>query len=434
MSTMAHADLDRGPRLAARALVAVVSGFLVLALAWMSVAKLDISVHAMGQVTPSSKIQLIQSLEGGIVREIAVREGQSVKKNDLLAHVENLQYTAEQGEDQHQLWAAQAAITRLDAELAGRTPVFAPELETNVPDLVAKERSLWLTREKERHDALETAQRQLAQREQELVEAQARIVSYAALLASSRESLAMEEKLAAQGAGARADFLRAQQEVTRVEGDLDAARTSVPRLEAAIAEGRSRVAEVLSRARAESSRERSKLATEAATLTAKLTGSNDRVARRELRSPMDGVVNRLLISTVGGVAKAGETIMELVPVQDTLLVTARVKPSDIAFIRPGQDAIIGITAYDSSIFGRLDGKVLRVGADAIADPKPQSDNPLYFEVVLETDRNYLGKPEERLVISSGMAADASIHTGKRTLMEYMLKPVIKTFDKALRER
>ncbi|MBK6657383.1 MAG: HlyD family type I secretion periplasmic adaptor subunit [Proteobacteria bacterium] len=434
MSSMAHADLDRGPRLAARALVAVLSVFLVLALAWMSVAKLDISVHAMGQVTPSSKIQLIQSLEGGIVREIAVREGQSVKKNDLLAHVENLQYTAEQGEDQHQLWAAQAAITRLDAELAGRTPVFAPELETNVPDLVAKERSLWLTREKERHDALETAQRQLAQREQELVEARARIVSYAALLASSRESLAMEEKLAAQGAGARADFLRAQQEVTRVEGDLDAARTSVPRLEAAIAEGRSRVAEVLSHARAESSRERSKLATEAATLTAKLTGSNDRVARRELRSPMDGVVNRLLISTVGGVAKAGETIMELVPVQDTLLVTARVKPSDIAFIRPGQDAIIGITAYDSSIFGRLDGKVLRVGADAIADPKPQSDNPLYFEVVLETDRNYLGKPEERLVISSGMAADASIHTGKRTLMEYMLKPVIKTFDKALRER
>lgn len=429
-----HADLDRGPRLAARALVAVLTGFLLLAIAWMSVAKLDISVHAMGQVTPSSKVQLIQSLEGGIVRELAVREGQSVKKDQLLAYVENLQYAAEQGEDQHQLWATQAAITRLDAELAGRTPVFAAELEAKVPDMVAKERSVWLTREKERNDALETAQRQLAQREQELVEARARIASFETLLASSRESLAMEDKLAAQGAGARADYLRAQQEVTRVEGDLEAARTSVPRLEAAIAEARSRAAEVLSHARAESSRERSKLEAEAATLTAKLTGSNDRVARRELRSPMDGVVNRLLINTVGGVAKAGETIMELVPVQDTLLITARVKPSDIAFIRPGQDAIIGITAYDSSIFGRLDGKVLRVGADAIADTKPQSDTPFYFEVVLETDRNYLGKPEERLVISAGMAADASIHTGKRTLMEYLLKPVIKTFDKALRER
>jgi membrane fusion protein, adhesin transport system len=126
--------------------------------------------------------------------------------------------------------------------------------------------------------------------------------------------------------------------------------------------------------------------------------------------------------------------MELVPVQDSLLITARVKPADIAFIRPGQAAIIGITAYDSSIFGRLDGKVLRVGADAIPDTKAQAEQQLYFEVVLETERNYLGKPEERLVITPGMAADASIHTGKRTLLEYLLKPIMKTFDHALRER
>ena len=376
----------------------------------------------------------MQSLEGGIVRELMVHEGQSVNKGALLAYVENLQYAAEQGEEQHNLWATQAAITRLDAELAGQTPVFAAELESKVPETVAKERNLWAMREKERNDALQTANDQLAQRQQELVEVRARITSMNTLLASSRESLQMEEKLSSQGAGARADYLRAQQEVTRVEGDLDAARTSIPRLESAIAEGRSRAAEVLSHARAESSRERSKLEAEAATLNAKLTGSNDRVARRELRSPMDGIVNRLLISTVGGVAKAGETIMELVPVQDTLLITARVKPSDIAFIRPGQAAIIAITAYDSSVFGRLDGKVLRVGADAIPDPKAQAEQQLYFEVVLETDRNYLGKPEERLIITPGMAADASIHTGKRTLMEYLLKPIVKTFDNALRER
>ncbi len=431
---MIDADLDRGPHLAARVLVGMLAAFLVVAVLWMSVAKLDISVHAVGQVTPSSKVQLIQSLEGGIVRELTVHEGQSVKKDALLAYVENLQYAAEQGEDQHNLWATQAAITRLDAELAGRAPVFAAELEEKVPETVAKERNLWTTREKERNDALQTAYGQLAQRQQELVEVRTRIGSLEALLASSRESLQMEEKLSSQGAGARADFLRAQQEVTRVEGDLDAARTSIPRLLSAIEEGRSRAAEVLSHARAESSRERSKLEAEAATLTAKLTGSNDRFARRELRSPMDAIVNRLLINTVGGVAKPGETIMELVPMQDTLLITARVKPSDIAFIRPGQDAIIGITAYDSSIFGRLDGKVLRVGADAIPDPKAQAEQQLYFEVVLETERNYLGKPEERLVITSGMAADASIHTGKRTLMEYLLKPIVKTFEHALRER
>ena len=431
---MIDADLDRGPHLAARVLVGVLAGFVLLALIWMSIAKLDISVHAAGQVTPSSKVQLIQSLEGGIVRELTVHEGQSVAKDDLLAYIENLQYAAEQGEDQHNLWATQAAITRLDAELAGHAPVFAAALESSVPATVAKERNLWTMREKERNDALQTAYGQLAQRQQELVEVRARIASLSTLLASSRESLQMEAQLSSQGAGARADYLRAQQEVTRVAGDLDAARTSIPRLESAIGEGRSRAAEVLSHARAESSRERSKLEAEAATLNAKLTGSNDRVARRELRSPMDGIVNRLLINTVGGVAKPGETIMELVPVQDTLLITARVKPSDIAFIRAGQGAIIGITAYDSSIFGRLDGKVLRVGADAIPDPKAQAEQQLYFEVVLETDRNYLGEPEERLVITPGMAADASIHTGKRTLMEYLLKPIIKTFDHALRER
>ena len=428
------ADLDRGPHLAARVMVALLAGFLVITAIWMSIAKLDISVHAVGQVTPSSKVQLVQSLEGGIVRELMVHEGQSVNKGALLAYVENLQYAAEQGEEQHNLWATQAAITRLDAELTGQTPVFAAELKNKGPEIVAKERNLWAMREKERNDALQTAYDQLAQRQQELVEVRARITSMSTLLASSRESLQMEEKLSSQGAGARADYLRAQQEVTRVEGDLDAARTSIPRLESAIAEGRSRAAEVLSHARAESSRERSKLEAEAATLNAKLTGSNDRVARRELRSPMDGIVNRLLISTVGGVAKAGETIMELVPVQDTLLITARVKPADIAFIRPGQAAIIAITAYDSSVFGRLDGKVLRVGADAIPDPKAQAEQQLYFEVVLETDRNYLGKPEERLIITPGMAADASIHTGKRTLMEYLLKPIVKTFDNALRER
>ena len=155
------------------------------------------------------------------------------------------------------------------------------------------------------------------------------------------------------------------------------------------------------------------------------------VARRELRAPMDGVVNRLLITTVGGVVKAGETIIEVVPAEDRLLINARVKPADIAFLKPGQDARIRISAYDSSIFGTLPGKVLRVGADAIADPERKES---FFEVLIESRQNYLGDASEHLGISPGMAADASIQTGKRTMMEYMLKPIVKTLDKSLRER
>ncbi|MBT9499110.1 MAG: HlyD family efflux transporter periplasmic adaptor subunit, partial [Zoogloea sp.] len=169
----------------------------------------------------------------------------------------------------------------------------------------------------------------------------------------------------------------------------------------------------------------------AATLTEQLTGRNDRVARRELRAPMDGVVNRVLVTTVGGVVKAGESIMEVVPADGRLLITAKVKPSDIAFIKAGQDAKIRISAYDSSIFGTLPGKVLRVGADAVVDAERKET---FFEVFLEAQKNFLGDASEHLTISPGMAADASIQTGKRTMMEYMLKPIVKTLDKSLRER
>ncbi len=426
-----HHDLDRGPRLAAMIFVGALAVLLLLALLWMAFAKLDISVQAMGQVVPSSRIQLVQSLEGGIVRNIAVREGQQVKKGELLAYVENLQYDAELGEGRQNRWAKEAAIARLDAELNQRQPAFSDEIRKNAPDLVAEQHTLWLTRLSERETLLETAQRQIAQRQEELAEARSRTASLASMLGQARESLAIEQSLLEQGAGARADFLRAQLEVTRLQGDLEAARISVPRIQAAIQEAKSRAAEVTSRYRAEASRERSQLESELAALSEKITASQDRVARREIRAQSDGVVNRLLISTVGGVAKAGETIMELVPVKDTLLISTRVKPSDIAFIHPGQSAIVRISAYDSSIFGSLDAKVVRVGADAILDERKQEQ---YFEVFLETSRNYLGKPEEKLTISSGMAADASIRTGKRSVMEYLLKPVVKTLDKSLRER
>lgn len=426
-----HPDLERGPHRAVLILVASLTAFVIVTLAWMSFASLDIAVHAVGSVTPSSRVQNIQSLEGGIIRDIAVHEGQQVKRGDLLAYVENLQYDADLGEGQQNQWAAQANIERLKSELAGRAPAFSKELHSQSPALLTEQRNLLLSRRREMETALETVRNQIAQRQEELAEARSRVQSLTALLASSRETLTMEERLQAQSAGAKADFLAAQREVTRIQGDLDAARIAVPRVQAALSETQSKLAEVESKYRADTYRELTDLQSKSAAMTEQLTGRLDRVQRRELRSPMDGVVNRVLISTVGGVAKAGETIMELVPVQDTLLISTRVKPADIAFIHPGQKAVVRITAYDSSIFGTLDGKVIRVGADAVVDVEKKES---YFEVTLETQRNYLGKPEERLTISSGMPADASIQTGKRTFMEYLLKPVMKTLDKALRER
>ena len=426
-----HPDFDRGPRKAVMILLGTTAAFFLIFFAWMSFAPLDISVNAVGAVVPSSRLQQIQSMEGGILQALNVREGAVVKKGDVLAIVQNLQFNAEQGEAQQGLWGAQAAIARLDAEARNAAPNFPPDLEKNAPDLVREQRNLWQTRRQERENTLETLSRQVTQRQQELAEARARHQAISESIGPARETLAIEERLAANGAGAKADLLNAQQRYSSQKGELETTRISIGRIQAAVAEAQARLSETRSRFFAEISKEKSEAELRAAQISEQLTGRNDRVARREMRAPMDGVVNRLLVNTVGGVVKAGETIMEVVPAEDRLLITAKVKPSDIAFLKPGQDARIRVTAYDSSIFGSLPGKVVRVGADAVVDGEKKET---YFEVLLEAEKNYLGDPAEHLTISPGMAADASIQTGKRTMMEYMLKPIVKTLDKSLRER
>ena len=426
-----HPDFDRGPRKAVLILLATTALFFVLLFAWMSFAALDISVNAQGAVIPSSRVQQIQSMEGGILQALQAREGMQVKKGDVLATVQNLQFNAEQGEAQQGLWGAQAALVRLDAEARNVAPAFPAELEKNAPDIVREQRNLWQTRRQERENTLETLARQLAQRQQELAEARARHQAISESIGPARETLAIEERLAANGAGAKADLLNAQQRYSSQKGELETTRIAIGRIQAAVAEAQARLSETRARFLTETSKEKSEAELRAAQLAEQLTGRNDKVARRELRAPMDGVVNRLLINTVGGVVKAGETIMEIVPAEDRLLINARVKPADIAFLKPGQDARIRISAYDSSIFGTLPGKVLRVGADAITDPERKES---FFEVLIESRQNYLGDASEHLGISPGMAADASIQTGKRTMMEYMLKPIVKTLDKSLRER
>ncbi|MCK6394376.1 HlyD family type I secretion periplasmic adaptor subunit [Zoogloea sp.] len=426
-----HPDFDRGPRRAILILLGVTALFFVLLFAWMSLARLDISVNAVGSVVPSSRLQQIQSMEGGILQALNAREGSVVKKGDVLAVVQNLQFAADLGESQQSLWGARAALVRLDAEARNITPSFPPDLEQSAPDLVREQRTLWQSRRQERENTLETLSRQISQRQQELAEAKARHQALQEAIGPAREALAIEEKLAGAGAGARADLLAAQQRYTSQKGELETTRIAIGRIQAAVAEAQARLSETRSRFLTETSKEKNEIELRAATLGEQLTGRSDKVARRELRAPLDGVVNRLLIPTIGGVVKAGETIMEVVPAEERLLVAARVKPSDIAFIKPGQEAKIRISAYDSSIFGTLAGQVVRVGADAVVDAERKDT---FFEVFLETQKNFLGERSERLTISPGMAADASIQTGKRTMMEYMLKPIVKTFDKSLRER
>ncbi len=424
------ADFDAGPHRAALATVLLIAAFLVIALVWASLAQLDVSVSAKGTMIAPSRVQEIQSLEGGIVREMLVKPGQAVKQGEVLVRLEGSQFEAELGESQQSLLALRASRIRADALLAGTTPEFGAELEAAAPTIVAQERRAWLEARGEYQAGITTAAQTVQRQTAELAEMQARVQSIEASMRVARESLALETKLFEDGAGARADYLAAQQRAVGLTGDLEAARKAVPKAEAALAEARAQAAQAVAKARAQWGAQRSEIEGKAATLGTTVRGRTEKLGRREISSPMDGIVNRVLIPTHGGVAAAGAPILEIVPIEAGLRVSVRVKPSDIGFIHVGQTARVNVLAYDSAIYGKLDAVVERVGADAVLDENKQP----YFEVQLRAEPKgmvHAGKP---LVLTAGMSVDSSILTGRRTVLGYVLKPLVKTFDSALQER
>ncbi len=424
-------DPDRGPRRTVVAMIAVVVLFLVCAVVWALVAKLDVAVQARGAVIPPSRVQEVQSLEGGIVQQMLVAPGQPVKKGQLLARLDTAQYTASVGESRQNQLAALAARARVDALLTGTAPRFDPEWQREAPELIAKETQLWRDAMQE-FQANGAATREAVQaRRSELAEAQARSQSLQGSLRVAEESFAIEERLFREGAGARADFLAAQQRLLQLQTELDGLRQSVPRLQANLAEAQAAAMEASARARSQWGAQRSEYETKVAALASTLSGQQDRVARREVYSPVDGVVNRVLVPTLGGVAQPGKAILEIVPEEATLLINARIKPSDVGFVRIGHDAHVRVLAYDAATYGKLEGKVQNLGADAVMDEK--TGEP-YFEVQISAPRDQLKLHGKPLAITPGMPVDVGILTGERSVAQYLLKPVLRSVQGALQER
>ncbi len=420
-------DLDRGPKRAILLMVMLVVASLVGGLLWMSYAALDISVNAYGAVIPSNRVQEIQSLEGGIVGEVVVREGQQVRQGDLLVQLESAQFASELAELRQRYWGYLANIARLDAEIAHGSPVFPEEIVEQVPGLIEKQKKLWAAKTMEQRAAMEGAESEFSQRRQELVEANSKMESVTRNLTVARERF----QFLLHKRGEASEFLNAKKEVSQLEGELASLQSSIPRLESAIEQAQARINEIRSRYRTEASVERSDLEAKATAASELLTGHEDKVKRQSIVAPMDGIVNRVLIATRGGVAKPGESILELIPIDDRLLVKVEVEPQDIAFVKIGQSAQVRISAYDAAVFGGLQGTVVQVGADALVD---EHKDRTFFEVNIETEQNFIHAKGKDFPISPGMTADVSILTGERTLLEYMLKPIFRTFDTALQER
>ena len=429
------ADTDReGSRLFGHVLLAAIALFVIAFLAWANFARLDEVTRGEGRVIPSSKIQVIQNLEGGILAEVLVNEGAVVDKGQVLLRIENSAAEANYGELRQRYLSAVAAVARLQAEMSAAPdiqPAFTDELLAEAPDLAQAELSLYRVRQQQLRSQIQILEDQVAQRKQELQELDSKLGGLRSSYSLASEELKITRPLAEQGVVAKVELLRLEREVLDLKSQIDANALARPRAESALAEAQRRIDERLVTFRSEAATELSKRQAELSSITEALTADTDRVNRTEVRSPVHGTVKEIKVRTVGGVIQPGQDLMEIVPIEDTLLVEAQVRPSDIAFMYPNQKAVIKITAYDFSIYGGLDAVVEQISADSIED-KEKGES--FFRVYLRTDRNHLGTSEQPLPIIPGMTASVDILTGEKTVLEYLMKPILKARDTALRER
>ena len=426
----AEAAWVRGPNPRSKILLLAVLGFFFVALLWAQFAVLDEVTHANGTVIPSSRVQVIQNLEGGILKEILVEEGAVVRPGQVVLRIDNTTHFASFGELKAKYFTLQGDVQRLTAEAEGKPLEFSPEFEAEHPDIVADQKALFESRQGELKSQIAILQQQMDQRTQEKTELESRLNQAQTSLKIANEEYAITEPLVKKNIVPKVKQLQLQREINDLKGEISSAKLAIPRAESAIAEASRRIEEKEQTARSEILSELSQRKAELAAVQEEITAAKDRVARTEVRSPVKGVVKELKIRTIGGVIQPGQDLMEILPIEDNLRVEAQVRPADIAFLRPGQDAIVKFTAYDFSIYGGLPGKVERISADTIVN----EEGDAFYKVIIRTDKNYLVRNDQRLPIIPGMIATVDIITGEKSVLTYLLKPIIKAKQNALRER
>jgi membrane fusion protein, adhesin transport system len=423
----AQAGIRRMGWIVSTLVVAFIGGFLL----WASRAALDEVTRGDGRVIPSQRVQVIQNLEGGIVSEILVREGEIVARDAVLVRIANTVAEADLQQNRAQSFALLGTVARLEAELAEAAgPDFAPTLLAEAPDIAEAERRLMIARREQVEAQLSVLRDQADQRRSEIGELEARIASLTRSRTLAQSEQAIIAPLVRTGSGSRLELVRVQQRLNDIEGQLTAAELALPRARQALSEAQRRMEERRATFRSDASAELNQKRAQLAAITEKLQADRDRVTRTEVRSPVRGTIKELKVTTVGGVIRPGQDILEIVPLEDSLLVEAQLRPADIAFVRPGQKAIVKVTAYDFSIYGGLAAELEQISADTIQDERGER----WFRVRLRTQRAYLGSSDKPLPIIPGMTAGVEILTGRKTVLDYLLKPILRARDHALRER
>lgn len=408
-----------------RRLIALCSLGVLVVILWAAIAPVDEITRGLGKVIPSSKVQLVQAAEPAVISEILVRPGQFVRQGQLLVRLDDSQSASALGQIKVENERLEARAARLETEGTGSGAGCAEGTACS------EEKRLSEVRRAAAHSRESALSAAIEQRRRDLQEGQATVSSLESSVRLSREQVSMLEPLAAKGIVPRTELITAQRELVDVQGRLSAAHQGVGRAGAAIREAQAQLSEARFDFRQQALNERSEISTKLAVNEQSMKGASARVERNELRAPVTGLVTDVQITTLGGFVNAGEKIMQVVPVGDKLLVEARIAPKDIAFLKINDHANVKCTAYDFSIYGGLSGKVRNISADSIYD---EVEGQAFYTVIVETDRAYLEKNGQKLPIMPGMICDVEIVTGRKSVLAYLFKPVLRAFDEAMTER
>ena len=420
------AHLDQQP-LRARALLRWAALVVVALVVWAAYARIDEVTKGQGRVIPSSQLQVVQAVDGGVVEELLVAEGQTVEAGQVLVRIDPTRFVSSLRENRAELLALQARAARLTALSDARPFEPAQALRDEIPEIVAQERAHYQSSLAGLEAQLGIARQQLTQRNEELREATGARASAARSLELTDRELAVTKPLASAGAVSEVELLRLERDVNRFRGERDQADAQISRLRAAIREANQKIQDVELSFRNQVRKELSEVSAKLGTLSEGSLALEDRVKHAEVRAPVRGTVKRLLVNTVGGVVQPGAEVVEVVPLDDALVLETKISPRDIAFLRPGQPATVKFTAYDFAIYGGLDAELDQIAADSVIDEEGNA----FFVVKVRTLKNSLG---EGLPIIPGMVAEVDILTGKKSILDYLLKPVLRAKANAMTER
>ncbi|MBP6163742.1 MAG: HlyD family type I secretion periplasmic adaptor subunit [Aliarcobacter sp.] len=399
-------------------------------LIWASIAKIDEIARGSGKVVPNGQNQVVQNLEGGIVSEILIKEGDFVEKDQILIKISNEKSNSTAASNELKSFYLQAQIKRLESVLKKEPFVFEASDNKDLQDFLKNENELYLTNKKQLESKIMILKEQIRQKENELKDARQTINHMKFSVDAISKEVEMTKPMVEKGIRSQVDFLKLQREQSDARQKLQSVVLSISKIDSEILEINKKIDETYQINDSETRQKLNEIITSLRDLEANSIASTDQVFRTIVKAPSNGIVQKLHINTIGGSVKPAQDLIEIVPTDYKLIVEVKLLPKDIAFIYHGQKAIVKFSAYDFSIYGGLDGHVINISPDTITE----KDDKTYYLVRIETEKNFIGDKEKSMKIIPGMVADVDIITGKKTILDYILKPILKTKQYTFTER